>query len=85
MEYKQPNRIFGIRCSEDSKNNLWVGKVGTIPFNAVFPDLENKIKQKLKDMRKDRTGAFWINPLNRIITVVDGKGTKNNNYPQDTY
>jgi len=85
MEYKQPNWVFGVRCSEDSSNNLWIGKVGSIPFNSVFPDVEEKIKKKLRDMRSGRTGAFWINPTNRTITVVTDASMENNEYPQETY
>jgi len=83
---EQPNWVFGIRCSEDAYNNLWIGKAGNISFTSVFPkELEERIKEKLRELRKSRTGAFWINPDNKTLTAVSEDSADNSQYPQTTY
>ena len=83
---EQPNWVFGIRCSEDANNRLWIGKAGNIPFTSVFPkELEKIITDKLHELRNDRTGAFWINPENKTLTAVSEDSADNSQYPQTTY
>lgn len=84
-ERKQPNWKAGVRCSEDASGNLWVGKAGHVPFHTVFPNLEEIIKKKMRELRGDRTGAFWINPEKRKLTVVSLDSVESKNHPQANY
>jgi len=85
MQNKRPNSEFGVRCAQDAYGDLWVGKAGNTPFDAVFPGLKDKITKKIAEMRGSRTGAFWINPTEKVLTVVSDDSVETGEYPQAKY
>lgn len=84
VRYENPDekKSWGVRCTEDAYNKLWVGKAGSVPFEAVFPNLVDKVKKALRRERHTRTGAFWINPSENRITLVNDDSVESGDYPQ---
>jgi len=81
-EHADEKKSWGIRCTEDAHGKLWIGKSGSVPFEAVFPDLIQPVKKTLEETRGDRTGAFWINPMEKRLTIVTEDSTQSGEYPQ---
>jgi len=76
---------WGIRCTEDVNGRLWIGKSGSVPFEVVFKGLQDIIKAKLRDVRNNRGGAFWINPQSKNLTIVTEATVESQDYPQVSY
>lgn len=75
-------RTIGIRCAQDKYGKLWVGRVkDDCPFIDVFT--VNTNKKIISALSKVRTtgGAFWFNPLRKLLSVVTEETKENKEYP----
>ena len=84
VKYTDPSekKAWGVRCTQDAYNRLWVGKSGSVPFEDVFPQLTDKVKNTLRTERGNRSGAFWLNPSENRITLVTDESVDTGEYPQ---
>lgn len=61
-----------IRCSQDCKGDLWVGKKrkrDKLSEHIPQIDIDN-IKETLNKLRGNRDGAFWLNMSEGYIIVM---------------
>ncbi len=69
---------WGFACNQSADGRLWAGKGYERPLaSELGTDTAEAIQLALEKRRGDRSGRFWVNLAERIVTMQVGPSYEN--------